>query len=294
MPVVGSVSDLAVTPSPGAVNLLVFGSDSRISAGDPTQWVAGAQRTDAIMLVHIPEDRSHVYVVSIPRDSWVDVPGHGKAKINAAFSWGGPTLAIRTVERLTKVRIDHMVLTDFTGFASLTDMLGGVDIDVAKTTHGDTHGIGTNFTAGTHHMDGATALTYVRQRYVLPAGDFDRVKRQQNWIRSVFRTAASSGVQKDPAKMYALLDTMASSLSTDSQFTMDKMRGLAFSLRGIRSGGVSFLTVPLVGTDTSADGQSIVRLDSTAGGQLWKAVRQDHVGQWLSASGYATLGATVS
>ena len=94
--------------------------------------------------------------------------------------------------------------------------------------------------------------------------------------------------------MYALLDTMAASLSTDSQFTMDKMRGLAFSLRGIRSGGVTFLTVPLVGTDTSADGQSIVRLDSAAGGQLWKAVRQDRVGPWLSTSGYATLGATVS
>ena len=81
-----------------------------------------------MMLVHIPADRASVQVMSIPRDSWVAVPGHGDAKINAAYSWGGPTLMIQTVEQLTGVRIDHIALTDFNSFVGITDALGGVEI----------------------------------------------------------------------------------------------------------------------------------------------------------------------
>ena len=277
-----------------AVNLLVFGSDSRISAGDPSQWEAGAQRTDAIMLVHIPADRSGAYVMSIPRDSWVDVPGHGKNKINAAFSYGGPALAIQTVENLTGVKIDHMVVTDFTGFARITDLLGGVKITVPQTTHGDTWGIGKNFTAGTYVMDGQTALTYVRQRYVLPGGDFDRVKRQQNWIRAIMRGAADSGAVTDPNKLLELLDTVASSVSTDSGFSIGEMRDLALSLRHVGPGGVAFMTAPIAGTGWSPDHQqSIVLLDTAKSRTLWAAVRSDKVATWISGTKYGTLDESV-
>jgi len=292
----GSNGGAVARPAAAAVamNLLVFGSDSRISAGDPSQWQAGAQRTDSIMFVHIPADRSKVFAVSIPRDSWVPIPGHGTAKINAAFSFGGPALAIRTVEQLTGVRIDHMLLTDFTGFARITDLLGGVDVTVPETTHGDTHGEGQNFTAGTHHMDGATALSYVRQRYVLPGGDFDRVKRQQNWIRATLRTAAASGAVTDPVKLYDLLDAVAGAISTDSGFTIDAMRDLALSLRHVGPGGVVFLTVPTQGTGWSPDHtQSIVLLDQATASGLWSAARADAVDGWLASSGYQTLGTTV-
>src|SRR5690606_1285100 len=105
------------------LNFLVLGSDSRISAGDPDQWEFGAQRTDAILLVHVPGDRQSAQVMSIPRDSWVDVPGWGMYKINAAFSFGGPALLIQTVEQLTGVHIDHFAVTDFEAFAALTDEL---------------------------------------------------------------------------------------------------------------------------------------------------------------------------
>src|SRR4051794_6828643 len=278
-----------------AMNLLVFGSDSRISAGDPTQWEAGAQRTDAIMLAHIPADRSGAYVMSIPRDSWVNVPGHGMAKINAAFSWGGPSLAIATIEQLTGVRIDHMVITDFTGFARITDLLGGVEITVPKTTHGYTGGQGDNFKAGTYTMDGATALTYVRQRYNLPNGDFDRVKRQQNWIRSILRAAATSGAATDPQKLFELLGAVASSLSTDSGFTIGEMRDLAWSLRHTGVGGAHFLTVPVAGTGWSPDHkQSIVLLDKSGTASLWAAVRADKVSGWLADHDDRTLTDTVS
>ncbi|NMM30087.1 MAG: LytR family transcriptional regulator, partial [Cellulomonas sp.] len=141
-----------------AVNILLLGSDSRISAGDPNQWTYGGQRTDAVMLVHIPADRSGAYLFSIPRDSWVDIPGHGQAKINAAYSWGGPALLIQTVEQLTNVRIDHMAVTDFESFQALTDELGGVEITAPK----DVYDGGTLVTqAGTHLLNGTQALAYV-------------------------------------------------------------------------------------------------------------------------------------
>ena len=278
-------------PTP-AVNLLVFGSDSRISAGDPSQWEAGAQRTDAIMLVHLPADRSGAYVVSIPRDSWVDIPGHGKAKINAAFSWGGPALAVRTVEHLTGVRIDHLVVTDFTGFAKITDLLGGVRITVPKATGmGNSHA---RITAGTYTMNGTTALAYVRERYTLPGGDFDRVKRQQNWIRAILRTSGEAGLAEDPQRLYAMLDAVAGSVATDSGFSIEAMRDLLLSLRGAGPGGMHFLTVPVTGTGWSPDHQqSIVLLDTHRANGLWTAVRTDRVAGWLSSAGYPTLGPVV-
>jgi len=281
-----------VTGPTAAVNLLVFGSDSRISAGDPTQWAAGAQRTDAIMLVHLPADRSGAYVVSIPRDSWVDIPGHGHAKINAAFSWGGPALAVRTVEQLTGVRIDHLVLTDFTGFARITDLLGGVEVTVPKATGmGNSHA---RITAGTHTMDGATALAYVRERYTLPGGDFDRVKRQQNWIRAVLRKASGVGLAEDPQRLYAVLDAVAGSVATDRGFSIEAMRDLLLSLHGAGPGATHFLTVPVTGTGWSPDHQqSIVLLDTPAAAGLWTAIRTDHVDAWLAAAKYPTLGAVV-
>jgi LCP family protein required for cell wall assembly len=292
IPSAGRPTKAASTGPTEAMNLLVFGSDSRISAGDPSQWETGAQRTDAIMLVHIPADRSGAYVVSIPRDSWVPIPGHGVAKINAAFSWGGPALAIQTVESLTGVTIDHMVVTDFTGFARLTDLLGGVKITVPKATGmGNGHG---TIAAGTYTMDGTTALAYVRERYTLPHGDFDRVKRQQNWIRAIMKGAASSGVLRDPQRVYDLLDATASSISTDSTFSIGEMRDLILSLRDAGPGGTRFLTVPTKGTGWSPDHeQSIVVLDQAKADGLWQAMADDKVATWLAESAYPTLGTRV-
>jgi LCP family protein required for cell wall assembly len=280
------------TGSTAPLDLLVFGSDSRISAGDPSQWEAGAERTDAIMLVHIPADRSGAYIISIPRDSWVAVPGHGNAKINSAFSWGGPALAVQTIEHLTGVKIDHMMVTDFTGFARITDLLGGVTITIPEKTHlGNTS---RTINAGTYKMDGDTALAYVRERYSLPAGDFDRVKRQQNWIRAIMRSTASSGVQKDPQRLMSLVDAFATNVSTDNGFTIDEMRDLTLSLRHVGSGGAKFMTVPIKSTGWSPDGkQSIVTLDAQAAKSLWTAVADDTVSTWLARNTTAALGETV-
>ncbi len=285
----------AARPTPeagttGATNILLLGSDSRVSAGDPSQWTVGAQRTDAIMIVHIPADRKGAYIISIPRDSWVTIPGHGQAKINAAFSWGGPTLMVQTVESVTGVRIDHVAIVDFDGFKQITDALGGVTITVPQTVSSSQGTI----KAGTYTMDGTTALTYVRQRYNLPGGDFDREKRQQNFLRAVMVKLMSKGTLTDPLKLNDVLGALTKSLSTDDSFSIDQMQNLAVSLRDVRSGDVKFLTVPVSGTGWSPDHQqSIVVLAKQADASLWQSVRKDAVGDWIGSNNANLLGATV-
>jgi LCP family protein required for cell wall assembly len=283
-------SKRAVRTAPKALNLLLLGSDSRISAGDPSAWVRGAQRTDAIMIAHVPTDRSGVTITSIPRDSWVDVPGHGKNKINAGFSFGGPSLMVQTVEGYTGVRIDHVVIVDFEGFTTITDKLGGVDITVPQAT-ADESG---SFRAGSQRMDGKTALRYVRQRHNLPGGDFDRVKRQQNWIRAVTAKTLARGTLTSPLKLNGVLNALTKAIATDDGFSAGQMRSLALSLRQVRGGDLTFLTAPVAGTGRSPDGkQSIVLLDRTANRALWKAVRDDTLSGWLAANPDAVLGRSV-
>ena len=113
------------------MNILLLGSDSR---GDPWTWpkqgAASNQRSDTMMWVHIPADRKNIFLMSIMRDTWVDIPGHGEAKINAAMAFGGVPLVVQTLEGLFNNRIDHVAIVDFEGFKAITDALGGVEVDV--------------------------------------------------------------------------------------------------------------------------------------------------------------------
>ncbi|HET9655135.1 MAG TPA: LCP family protein [Kineosporiaceae bacterium] len=273
-----------------AMNILLMGSDSRVSAGNPKSWTAGEQRSDALMIFHVAADRQSAYVISIPRDSWVAIPGHGKAKINAAFSWGGPPLVVQTVESLTGVRIDHLAIIDFEGFKEVTDALGGVSITIPQTTHD----MRAEFKAGTYTMNGADALNYVRQRYNLPGGDFDRVKRQQNWIRAVVAKLMSAGTLSDPFKLNNAMNALTKTLEVDNAFTFGVMKDLAVSSRNLRSDNVKFLTVPVAGTGWSPDHQqSIVNLAPAADASLWQAIRKDQVGEWMSTHNPDELGTIV-
>ena len=264
-----------------ALNILVLGSDSRISAGDPSAWKAGSQRTDALMILHIPSDRKTATVMSIPRDSWVPIPGRGEAKINAAFSYGGPTLTIQTVEDLTGIRIDNFVVADFDSFTQLTDALGGVEITVAEDAYD--HGK-LKFAAGTQTLDGEQALLYTRQRYGLPGGDFDRVKRQQNWMRAMVAKTMSQGTLTSPVKLTGLLNVVSRSVAVDDGLGLNDMREIAQSLQGLRAHDITFLTAPTSGTGRSADGQSIVLLDRTAFDPLAAAIADDTVAEYVEAN----------
>jgi len=262
-----------------AMNILVLGSDSRISAGDPSMWAAGAQRTDAIMLVHLPADRSSAQVMSIPRDAWVDIPGRGQAKINAAFSYGGPSLLIQTVEQLTDVRIDHFVVTDFESFVTMTDALGGVRMTLSK----DLKVGGTVVPAGKQRLlTGEQALAFVRERKTLARGDFDRVQRQQAWIRAIAAKLRNDGTLSNPATSTRFLATVSKSVATDDGLDESAQKDLLDRVRGLGSADIEFFTVPYSGTGRSADGQSIVVLDRQRLDPLMAAVASDTVGAYLT------------
>ena len=261
-----------------AVNILVLGTDSRTSASDPSQWKEGAQRTDAIMIVQVSGDRKTVSVMSIPRDSWVEIPGHGQGKINAAYSYGGPSLTIHTVENLTGIHIDHFAVANFESFVALTDDIGGVRVNL-KTPQSLA---GKEFGTGAQVLNGQQALAYTRERSSLPNGDFDRVKRQQTWMRSIVSRVLTNGTLSSPTALYSFLKTASRTVAVDESFTLNQMQSLALETRHLHSNDIKFMTVPTAGTGTSADGQSIVTLDADADAPLFKAFAEDRVSAYLT------------
>ncbi len=272
-------------PSSGkAINVLLLGSDKRADGS-----IAG-QRSDTMMVVHIGADRKSVGVVSIPRDSWVQVPGHGPSKINAAFSWGGTPLAVQTAENLTDVRIDHVAVIDWDGFKALTNALGGVDITIPETVEDGYSG--RVWEAGTEHMDGETALAYVRQRAGLAGGDLDRIKRQQNFMRTLMQGTLTTSTATNPAKLYKVLDAVTDNLAVDDGWSNADLRNLAISLRDLRTGDVTFTTVPVRGTGMEG-AQSVVYLDRQAGVDMWSAFREGDLAQWVDENA-AGLGEDVN
>src|SRR3954470_3547440 len=192
--------------SAAPVTFLLVGSDTR---AHPGPGEIPDSRSDAIIVARFSGDRKHAQLISIPRDSWVDIPGHGKSKINASYAWGGPSLLIETVEQLTKVRIDHYVAIDFEGIIQVTDDLGGVDVVVAETTKNGPY----TFPAGTNHLDGDQARWYLGQRHGLPGGDFDRVKRQQQYLRAMFGKLFSANTFTNPGKLDSAMLAVTSAVS---------------------------------------------------------------------------------
>ncbi len=261
------------SPSGRGENWLLIGSDRR--ADIPSM---GA-RADTIMLVHLSGRGDRVSLISIPRDAWVPVPGHGLTKINAAFAHGGPSLLIRTVEQLTRVRVDHYAALDFGGFVKMTDALGGVDVTVTKTTHDPMHD--RTWQAGRHHLNGAEALDFVRQRWNLPAGDLDRIKRQQAFLHALASRALDT---RNPIRIDRFVRAATRSVTVDDSVTSGTLRGLAHRL--LKTSLVEYLTAP-VAQMAERDRQSVVLLDEDGVGKLFTAVREDRVGDYVSRNGVA-------
>lgn len=248
-----------------------------------------AARSDVIMLATVNEDRTRASVVSIPRDSWVDIPGRGKDKINAAYAFGGPPLLIQTVEQLTRVRVDHFAVIDFVGFEAMTDAVGGIEVNVRTTTSN----YGVTVEKGINQLDGREALAYVRERKNLPGGDLDRSKRQQNVLRALMNKAISSQTLSDPRRTYDLLNAIGNSVSIDDTLGNTGLQSLALSMRNLRGGDVTFLTAPTAGTGMEGP-QSVVYLDSIRGPLLWQAVNTDTVEQYVQTNRNDTLGSAPS
>jgi len=258
-------------PVPGkALDFVLIGSDSR-AAGDARQG-----RSDALMVLHLDAVRQHAYLISFPRDMWVPIPGHGEAKINAAYAWGGPALTVRTLEQMLGVQMDHVAVIDFTGFIELTKLLGGVTIDndYAFSTNGYT------YPKGEITLSGDRALWFVRDRHQLPRGDFDRDANQRKVVKAIIDKGLSRSTLAHPERFTDFVAAFADTMSVDSTFTAGVARSLAFSVRDLRSDDIVTLQAPVAGTGT-ADGQSIDVVDWTGVSALGRALRNGSLPDYL-------------
>ena len=242
-----------------AENYLVVGSDSADGLTDAQLREVGTNRSqregvrpDTILLVHVPADGSAAQVVSLPRDSYVEIPGHAKNKINSAYETGeeaapggGPQLLVDTVEQLTGLQVDHYVQVSLYGFYTITNAIGGVEVCLTRPAKDEDANI--DLPAGVQTLQGKDALAFVRQRKGVPGGDLGRIRRQQYYLGALTRQALSAGVLLNPGRLNDLLNAVGNNLLVDPGTDRSDMLDLAFRLRGVSAGKVTFRTVPIAG-----------------------------------------------
>lgn len=267
----------------GAQNILLIGSDSRSGrANAPYGQDQGTQRSDTTILLHLPADRRSATAVSIPRDLMAEIPACLKAdgsrtperyaQFNWAFQWGGAACTIRTVEKLTGVRVDHHMVIDFGGFKKMVDAIGGVEVCLKQPV--DDSEAKLRLPAGRQTLRGEQALGFVRARYSLGNGsDTERMERQQQFLGSLVTKVQSNGVLLNPARLYPLLDAATSSVTTDPGLA--SLRGLYELVRGIRdipTDQVKFLTVPRQPYAADPNRDELVEPDAA---RLFQQLRMD-------------------
>ena len=273
---VAALTDYAERPAPAAgTTWLVVGSDSRVGLSPEQQAElatggdVGNGRTDTILLVHLPAMTSDATptLVSIPRDSYVEIPGYGSDKINAAFALGGPQLLAQTVEQATGLRIDHYAEVGFGGFAGLVDAVGGVEMCLAAPIDDPLAGIA--LPAGCQRLDGQQALGFVRSR-ATPRADLDRMIHQRQFMSALIHRVASPAVLLNPLRWYPLAHAAGATLSVDDGDHVWDLARLGWALRG----DPATVTVP-IGEFTDNGSGSIVVWDSDAAQQLFDALASD-------------------
>lgn len=267
-----------IVDSPGT-DILLLGSDSRAGSADAAK-VSG-QRADTIMLMHIPKDGSGVYLISIMRDSWVNIPGYGSAKVNAALNYGGIGLQVATIEQLLGIKIDHVAEIDFTGFKDLTNAVGGVDVQVPVAFKTGVW----SYTPGTMHMDGSTALAFVRERYSFDAGDYQRVRNQRAYLRGLYNTLKTQGALSSIGKFKTVVDSLSGYLTVDKGLDSSQVANLAAPVITNGSTAMHMMSLPNAGPGWSMDGQSIVLVDQKANADLTRALQNDKITDFTSVYG---------
>ncbi|WDG30884.1 LCP family protein [Streptomyces sp. CA-278952] len=266
-----------------AQNILLIGSDSR--AGDNREYGrddGGSQRSDTTILLHLAADRKSATAVSLPRDLMVEIPSCRTSddketrerftQFNTAFELGGTACTIRTVERMTGIRIDHHMVVDFNGFKDMVDAVDGVEICLKEPIDDkDAH---LELPAGRQTLNGEEALGYVRARKTLGDGsDTERMERQQQFLGALVNKMQSNGVLLNPTRLYPVLDAATKSLTTDPG--LDSLRDLYDLVRGMRNvptDQVQFLTVPRQPYRNNANRDELIEPDA---GDLFKQLRED-------------------
>jgi LCP family protein required for cell wall assembly len=275
---------VAASPLPtGSLNTLVLGSDSR--SGKENQALGGGDsegaRSDTAMVVHLDAGRTRATVVSIPRDTLVTRPSCPSpsggstavaynAMFNSAYSVGGPVCAVKTVESLTNVRMDHYIEIDFSGFTKLVNALGGVTVTTDEDINDDDSHL--TLKAGTHHLDGKQALALARTRHGIGDGsDLGRIGLQQKLVKSLLEQIASTNLLTDPAKLYEVADSVTASLTTDTGLdSLTELMSLGQSLKGLSSSEVRTVTMPVV---TAPSDPNRVVAEEPEASELWKSLR---------------------
>nr|WP_240449534.1 LCP family protein [Streptomyces harenosi] len=267
----------------GARNILLIGSDTRAGEGNARYGRdSGTARSDTTILLHLAADRRSATAISVPRDLMVHVPGCRRADgsraaavfamFNHAYQTGGSACTIRTVEKLTGIRVDHHVVVDFHGFKEMVDAVDGVRVCLREPI--DDKAAGLRLPAGRVTLDGEQALGYVRARKTLGDGsDTGRMERQQRFLGALVDKVQSNGVLLNPVKLYPLLDAATSSLTTDPGLA--SLRGLyrlARALRGIPAERVRFLTVPRESYARDANRDQLVEVEAE---KLFERLRRD-------------------
>jgi LCP family protein required for cell wall assembly len=259
-------------PTDVGTNYLIIGTDAR--PGDT------ASRSDVIILAHVPEDGSKVYLVHFPRDLYVPIPGRGEDKINAAYAYGGAPLLVQTLQDLLGVRVDHVAKTDFEGFSRMTDAVGGVRVYAEEaSTQGELV-----IRQGWNDLDGAEALAFVRERKQLSEGDISRGKRQQAFVKALMLKTLSRETLTSPVTLARFLDAATTNLVVDEDLSTTAMTREAFRLRGLRSDDIVFVTAPFSGFGRSPSGASIDVLDQAGMEQLGDALRTDDMASYTDAT----------
>jgi LCP family protein required for cell wall assembly len=266
----------------GSLDILVLGSDSRAGKNAAYGHNTGTARSDTAMVVHIAADHRRAEIVSIPRDTLISrpvchkdghpVPADPHAMFNSAYAAGGPACAVKTVEELTRVRMDHYVEVDFTGFTHLIDTLGGVPMTLRKPLHDPESHL--QLSAGKHVLSGEQALALVRTRHAVGNGsDLGRIKLQHAFLTALIDRIHGVGLFSDPQQLYDLADTATSALTTDSDLdSIRRLTGLAGSMKNLRAGDVQMATMPV--RYDPADPNRVLPLPHKCR-QVWKALRED-------------------
>ncbi|MFF7353477.1 LCP family protein [Streptomyces filipinensis] len=274
----------AAAPLPtGSLNILVLGSDSR--SGKADEELGGGDssgaRSDTAMVVHIDAGRTRATVVSIPRDTLVTRPScplasggstavaYG-AMFNSAYEVGGPVCAVKTVESITNVRMDHCIEIDFSGFAQLVDALGGVDVTTAQDIDDDMSHL--HLKAGAHHLDGKRALALARTRHGIGDGsDLGRIGLQQQLVKALSARLAATNLLTDPARLYRAADAVTAGLTTDTGLdSLPELTRLGQSLKGLTADHVKTVMMPVV---TAPSDPNRVIAKEPAASELWASLR---------------------
>ncbi len=264
--------DGRVSDTPGT-NWLLVGSDSRAGltpeqeAELATGGETGPSRTDTVILIHIPEGSGETTMVSLPRDSYVSVPGYGQDKLNASFAIGGPPLLVQTVEGATGVHIDHYAEIGFDGFAGIVDAVGGVDVCLDNAIADPLAGI--DLPAGCQELTGSESLGFVRTRATALA-DLDRMNNQRQFMSALLSKATSPTTFLNPFRLAPLVKNASGSLSVDGGDHIWNLGGLAWAMRG----GLVTTTVPVSGFEDTDVGNVLV-WDSARASEFFAALAED-------------------